>query len=213
MCGAASRATAFCLLALIVSAGHAQSPFHIDTAPVSTTRFELLPQAVKQMCKKALGLQDGTPRVYAHASSKEYEYYAIFDESMKDDEYYGGSVLEIHGTTCRGMDLEGLLGTRVPRNGYHGASPEVRLLGSDGPLEGTLPNRVWVFRSRGEEKLFREFVRDAIRRDVIAHGGDKPFRSQACKPSDEAQLLQAVYPIVLQELKAYCASSPGDSKP
>lgn len=213
MFGASHRAAAFCLLALIAPVSHAQSPFLIDTVPVSTSRFEMLPQAVRRTCKKAFGYQPGTLRVYAHVSSKDYEYYAVLDESMKEDESYSGSVLEIHTSTCRVMDLDGLLGTCVPGNGYHGASPEVRLLGANGPFEGELPNRVWVFRSVGEENLFREFVRDAIRRDAVAHGGDKPFRSQACKPGGDAVLQNASYPVVLQEFKAYCASAPAGPKP
>jgi hypothetical protein len=107
------------------------------------------------------------------------------------------------------MDLDCVLSLRPPRTGYKGVSSTVRLRDDAETFEGYPPNRHVVFMSIGEENLFRQFVRDAIQRDVKAHGGDKSFRSQACIHS---VLLQADYPIVLQELKAYCASSPTGAK-
>lgn len=192
---------------------HGQSPFLIDSTPVSTTRFELLPEAVRRTCKKALGLQNGPIRIYAYASGNGFQYYAIFADGMKGDESYDGSVLELHGSECDDMDLEGMLLTHIPKDGYPWAPPEVRLLGDSGPSEGTPPNRVPVLRSAGEEKLFREFIRDAIQRDVKAYGGEAPYKQQACRQSVFAGLSQVGYVIVLQELKAYCNGSGYNTPP
>ena len=196
------------MLLLTAANSGAQSPFLIDTVAVSSSHFELLPQAIKQVCMKALTLQKGPLIVHAHVKGGGGEYYAVWDDSSNNDEYYGGSILEIRGGACKGYDLEKVLATHTPRSGYRGISHEVGFPGDDAPIEGKPPNQVWVFRSAEEENLFREFVRDAIRRDVKAHGGDIPYRLQACKPSVETNLSQAGYVVVLQELKAYCSKAP-----
>jgi len=167
-------------LLLAASFSYSQSPFLIDSVVGPSAHFEVLPQTVKQTCKKALGLQMGVLRVYAHVRSGEFEYYAVFDEGLKDDEYYGGSILEVHGSACAGSDLEGILA-----------------------------NQVRAFRPLEDDVVFRKFVRDAIQRDVKAHGGDAQYRPEACKQSVEARLQQAGYAIVHQELKAYCDKESG----
>jgi hypothetical protein len=196
------------IMLLTAANSYPQSPFLVDTVAVSSSHFEVLPQAIKQVCKKVLTLQKGPLIVYAHIKGAEYDYYAVWDESSNRDEYYEGSILEIRGGLCKGYDLEPLLATHVPRNGYRGGSHEAGLPGDDAPIEGTPPNQVWVFKSAEEEDLFRQLVRDAIQRDAKAHGGDIPYRLQACKPSVEANLSQAGYVVVLQELKAYCSQTP-----
>ena len=198
------------VLAQIVSNGHAQSPFLFDTVAVSIDNYEKLPQTARQMCKRELNYQKEPFTVYARITSGESAYYAVMgaNKNDQDDQYYGGVLLEIHANLCRGLDLERVLGFRPPRGGYRGESTPNGVLGDGAHFEGVPPNRHYVFKSAAEESLLRDLIKDAIHRDAEAHGGDKNFRSQACKASVEAQLLQADYPIVLQELKTYCGSSP-----
>ena len=185
------------------------NPFFEGAGATANTHYEVLPQAVKQLCKKELSGWKDPFTVYAHVKSAEFEYYAVWG-SGSEDEYDRASALEIHGNVCRAADLEQVLGAQPPRNGYRGATSVAKLPWNDSPFEGTPPNRVTVFRSVEEEMLFRKFVRDAIQRDVKAHGGDKLYKQEACKESVESELQGAGYVVVLEELKAYCSKTSGE---
>ena len=203
------RVILFVISLSIAATGYSQeNPFFEELGGVTNTHYEVLPQAVKQLCKRELNGWKNPFTVYAHIKSGEYEYYAVWEDSITEDEYDRARALEIHGNVCRGSDLEQVLAAQPPRNGYHGETSVVKLPWDDSPTEDTALVRLTVFRSVKEESLFREFIRDAIQRGVKAYGGNEPFRSQVCKSKVEADISQAGYVIVLQELKAYCSKVP-----
>lgn len=202
------------LFLLSTATGCAQSNRGIDNPffDISARHvyYEPLPQSVKRLCKLEL-IESDPFRVFAYIESGAYRYYAVWGQST--DEYDRARALEIRGNICTVHDLENVLGVYTPKQGYHDKSLAAQLPWDDGPYEGVPPDRHRVFSSVEEEDLLRQFVRDAIRRGVKAYGGDENFSAQACKSSVEDFLTQAGYPIVLQELKKYCASSPAGRKP
>jgi hypothetical protein len=176
------------------------------------SRYEVLPQDVRNKCTRAIGPYKTDPFVvYAHIKNNSYEYYAEWgtNKNQKDDEYdQGATLLEIHGSECKAWDIDGTLMALPPRNGYHGSNSETRLPGPTSPTQDSPFVRNYVFRSVEEELLLREFVRDTINRAIKTYGGETPFRSVACKAEVEKELTDAGYIIVRQELMAYCSKVP-----
>jgi hypothetical protein len=97
--------------------------------------------------------------------------------------------------------------TVPPRNGYRVTASDDRLPGDESPTEAIPPAAyIPVFRSAKEEFLLRAFIKDAIQRAIKAYNSETIFRSQACPPKLAAQFGDGGYPIVMEELKAYCAA-------
>jgi hypothetical protein len=57
-----------------------------------------------------------------------------------------------------------------------------------------------------DEAIQRRIVKDAIRRDILAYGGEVPFRKVACTP----HILEntSYYAIIGQELHTFCSTAP-----
>jgi hypothetical protein len=174
--------------------------------------YEILPQDIKNKCIRAIGPYKTDPfEVFAHIKNDNYEYYAEWgtNKNQKDDEYdQGATLLEIHGSECKAWDIDSTLMAIPPRNGYHGSNSETRLPGPTSPTENTPLVRNYVFRSAEEESLLRSFIKDAIQRAIKAYNSEKLFRIHACPPKLAAEFGDGGYPIVMQELKAYCAVPP-----
>jgi hypothetical protein len=63
-----------------------------------------------------------------------------------------------------------------------------------------------VLRFAHEEAVIRGLVRDAIQRCIKAYGGEAPFRNKVCSTVVIENTFD--FPIVQQELKAYCSKAP-----
>jgi len=204
------------LMALAAEGYTQENPIFLIGVNPPNAHYDVLPKVIEDVCKRELGKYETDPfLVYAHIKVGNYEYFAEWGTNTRRDldQYDQATLLTIHGDKCKASDLDDTLLAVPPQKGYSGDSSGVRLPGPDSPLEGSPPNRSYVFRSSQEEVLLRDFVRDAIRHAVKAYGGDAPFRAAACTAKVEAQLSDSGYVIVLQELKAYCTMPPTKGAP
>jgi len=190
--------------------------FEIGSNP-AIAHYDVLPTPIKNICTEALSSvgQTNPLSLYAYIRGGNSEYFAVWGNTPPGVEDNGfATLLSVHGNQCRASDLEIVLITVPPKDGYHGTtSSELELPGPDSPFVGVPPNRDYVFRSAREEHLTRDFIKDAIRRAVKAYGGNAQFRRAACKPQVEADLSQIAYIIPRYELKAYCAAPPARPVP
>jgi hypothetical protein len=184
----------------------------VDYDP-SKVRYEKFPITTKALCAKEIsglsGEHDST--IYAHIRSGGAEYFAVMGYYNSNvEEYNEGEILEIQGNKCQQLDLGWTLMSRPPKNGYSNGAYKETFPGVDSPRECSDSGECHpVFRYANEELLLRSFVKDAIQRAVASSSGDAPFRSQACKPAEEKELLGTGFIVVLQEIKNYCSNVPG----
>jgi len=168
-----------------------------------------------ELCKDELPHDELAPfSVFARVMSGNSEFFAVWGNmkpSVEDNGY--ATLLSIRANKCRSSDLEIVLITVPPKNGYDGAASNIALPGPGSPLVGVPPDCKYVFRSAEEERLTRDFVKDAIARAIKAYGGDAPFKKAACTPDVDASLSQMGYIVVEKELEAYCAAPPARPVP
>jgi len=173
-------------------------------------KYDKFPANLKQKCAHVDSAVNHFG-YFAHYVSNGSEYYAVLDMSTKpsSDAYGYGSIILIHGPNCSEGDLDWALRGIPPGNGYQSGAALVEMPGLNAPRIGIPPrsgNMHYILRSAHEEEILRGLIRDSIQRAIKINGGDAPVRKTLCRP--ENLLADPNYPLVPQELSAYCDVKP-----
>ena len=148
--------------------------------------------------------------VFAHINSGGSDYDIVKETIPQEDDYGYGDVLLITERKCVTTDTDSVFIGITPKNGYQETGDIERLPRPSDPdvADNSNPsNGRTVLRSAHEEAIIRGLVRDAFQRGFKAYGGEAPFRNKVC--SREIIENSLGYPIVQQELKAFCSKAPG----
>jgi hypothetical protein len=173
-------------------------------------KYEQVPPSLKKLCKGFFDEPGQVSWLYAHLSSGHSEYLVVMSTWKDQDGDSFGASIWIEGSKCRTDESNWTLSGVVPKGGYGPTADSEKLPGLEVPAPKACnsdPNAHcnYTLQSAREEDILRGLVRDALQRSIKAYGADSGFRKAACS----AKILKGneSYPIVQQELQAYCSIS------
>lgn len=173
-----------------------------------TVRYEKVPATIDRLCPLSNN-SDRFGGVFAHIASGNSEYFVIKNTIPVDDEYGWATVILINGDKCIISSTDWMFNVVPSTTGYKESGVVERLPRPSDPdaTDNSDPsNGRTVLRFAHEEAVIRGLVRDAIQRCIKAYGGEAPFRNKVCSTVVIENTFD--FPIVQQELKAYCSKAP-----
>lgn len=175
------------------------------TYDYTKVHYEPVPAALRKTCG---GFEVGTYWTFAHFEKGGRAYYVVLGVWPDQDGDSLGNAIEIDGSKCTIDESTWMLSGFVPSTGYLQVKNAPELPGLNAKEicdQGALGSCHYLLRSAAEEETLRALVDDAIKRGILAWGGDASFKHVACVPTILKG--QKATPIVQQALEQYCSSS------